>query len=117
VSNYWPASTAYTAGTCTAFFYNDPNIVYEIQADASVAQTAIGGEYNFTSVNVGTGSTTTGISAATLGVSTAVANGAQGAMRVVDYAPYVDNAWGDAYTIVRVVNANTQIFGSFTAVV
>jgi len=29
VSNYWPASTAYQTGSCVAYFYNDPNIVYE----------------------------------------------------------------------------------------
>ena len=113
VSNYWPASTAYTAGTCVAYFYNDNNIVYEIQADGSMAQTTIGNEYLFT--NVTNGSSTTGLSQATLGASTAVGNATQGQMRVVDLAPYVDNAWGDAYTIVRVVNSNSQMFGAFTA--
>ena len=113
VSNYWPANTAYTAGTCTAYFYNDQNIVYEIQADGSMAQTTIGNEYLFT--NVTNGSSTTGLSQATLGASTAVGNATQGQMRVVDLAPYVDNAWGDAYTIVRVVNSNSQMFGAFTA--
>ena len=113
VSNYWPANTAYTAGTCTAYFYNDNNIVYEIQADGSMAQTTIGNEYLFT--NVTNGSSTTGLSQATLGASTAVGNATQGQMRVVDLAPYVDNAWGDSYTIVRVVNSNSQMFGAFTA--
>jgi predicted transcriptional regulator len=64
VSNYWPANTAYTAGSCVAYFYNDQNIVYEIQADGSMAQTSIGNEYNFN--NVTAGSTTTGLSQATL---------------------------------------------------
>jgi hypothetical protein len=114
VSNYWPASTAYTAGTCVAYFYNDQNIVYEIQADGSMAQTTIGNEYNFT--NTTAGSSTTGLSQATLGASTAAGNGVQGQMRVVDLAPYVDNAWGDSYTIVRVVNAQSQFFGSVTAI-
>ena len=113
VSNYWPASTAYTAGTCVAYFYNDQNIVYEIQADGAMAQTTIGNEYLFT--NVTAGSSTTGLSQATLGASTAVGNATQGQMRVVDLAPYVDNAWGDSYTIVRVVNANSQFFGAVTA--
>jgi len=114
VSNYWPANTAYTAGTCVAYFYNDSNIVYEIQADGSMAQTTIGNEYNFT--NITAGSTTTGLSQATLGSATAVGNGVQGQLRVVDLAPYVDNAWGDSYTIVRVVIANSQLFGAFTAI-
>ena len=114
VSNYWPANTAYTTGTCVAYFYNDQNIVYEIQADGSMAQTTIGNEYNFT--NITAGSTTTGLSQATLGSATAVGNGVQGQLRVVDLAPYVDNAWGDSYTIVRVVVANSQLFGAFTAI-
>jgi len=91
ISNYWPANTAYTAGTCVAYFYNHQNIVYEIQADGSLAQ-------------------------ATLGSATAVGNGVQGQLRVVDLAPYVDNAWGDSYTIVRVVVANSQFFGAVTAI-
>lgn len=114
VSNYWPANTAYTAGSCVAYFYNDQNIVYEIQADGSMAQTSIGNEYNFT--NVTAGSTVTGLSQATLGAATAVGNGVQGQMRVVDIAPYPGNDWGDAYTIVRVVNANSQFFGAVTAI-
>jgi hypothetical protein len=115
VSNFWPANTAFTAGSCIAYFYNDNNIVYEIQADGSMAQTSIGNEYLFT--NLTAGSTTTGLSQCTLGASTAVGNGVQGQMRVVDVGPGVDNNWGDAYTIVRVVCANSQLFGAFTAVV
>ena len=114
VSNYWPANTSYITGSCVAYFYNDNNIVYEIQADGSMAQTTIGNEYNFTSVT--SGSTTTGLSSATLGASTAVGNGVQGCMRVVDLGQGVDNAWGDSYTVVRVVNSYSQFFGQFTAI-
>ena len=114
VSNYWPATTAYQTGSCVAYFYNDSNIVYEIQADGAMAQTTIGNEYNFTATTAG--SSTTGLSQATLGSATAAGNGVQGQMRVVDLAPYVDNAWGDSYTIVRVVNAQSQFFGAFTAI-
>ena len=112
VSNYWPANTAGT--NIVAYFYNDLNIVYEIQTDATIAQTSIGNEYNFS--NVTAGSTTTGLSACTLGVSTAVGNGAQGQLRIVDIAPYPDNNWGDAYVIVRVQIANSQFYGATTAI-
>lgn len=112
VSNYWPAST--TGTQIVAYFYNDLNIVYEIQSDATMAQTAIGNEYNFS--NITAGSTTTGLSQATLGVSTAVGNAGQGQMRVVDIAAYPDNNWGDAYVIVRVQMTNTQFYGQFTAI-
>lgn len=114
VSNYWPASTAYQAGSCIAYFYNDNNIVYEIQADGAIAQTAIGNEANLTSANLAAGSTTTGLSQATLS-TTLVGNSTQGQMRIVDIAPLVDNAWGDAYTVVRAVVSNSQMFGAFTA--
>jgi len=120
VSNYWPASTTFQTGSCVAYFYNDQNIVYEIQTDATIAQTSLGGEYNFsanTGFTVTSGSNVTGLSSTGLGVSTAVANGAQGQMRVVDIAPYVDNNWGDNFVIVRVVNASSQYFGSVTAIV
>ena len=114
VSNYWPANTAYTTGSCVAYFYNDANIVYEIQADGSMAQTTIGNEFTFTNVTVG--STTTGLSQCTLGSATAVGNGNPGQMRVVDIAPYPGNDWGDAYTIVRVVNSQSQFFGTVNAI-
>ena len=114
VSNYWPANTAYTTGSCVAYFYNDQNIVYEIQADGSMAQTTIGNEYNFN--NLTSGSTTTGLSQCTLNSASAAGSGSQGQMRVVDIAPYPGNDWGDSYTIVRVVNANSQFFGAVTAI-
>jgi len=105
VSNYWPASTAYQTGSCVAYFYNDPNIVYEIQADGSVAQSAIGDEANFS--NLTAGSTTTGLSQCTLSATLAGANNSA-QMRIVDLAPYPGNDWGDSYTIVRATVAAYQ---------
>ena len=113
VSNYWPANTAGTA--IVAYFYNDPLIVYEIQMDGTLTQTAIGNEFNFS--NITAGSTTTGLSQATLAIASAQTNGAQGQMRVVDIAPYPDNNWGDAYVIVRATMSYTQFTAATTAVV
>jgi hypothetical protein len=113
ISNYWPASTSGTE--IVAYFYNDPLIVYEIQSDATLAQTAIGNEFNFS--NITAGSTTTGLSQATLAAASAQTNGAQGQMRVVDIAPYPGNAWGDTYVIVRVTMSYTQFTAATTAVV
>ena len=113
VSNYWPASTAYQTGSCIAYFYNDPNIVYEIQSDGSVAQSAIGDQADLS--NTTAGSNVTGLSQANLSSTLKGANG-QGQMRIVDIAPYPDNAWGDAYVIVRATVANSQFNGAFTAI-
>jgi len=105
VSNYWPANTAYQTGSCVAYFYNDPNIVYEIQADGTLAQTSIGDEADLS--NTTAGSSTTGLSQATLSISLVGANNVA-QMRIVDIAPYPDNNWGDAYVIVRATIAEFQ---------
>ena len=98
VSNYWPANTAYQTGSCVAYFYADQNIVYEIQSDGTLAQTAIGDEADIS--NATAGSNVTGLSQCTLSTTLAGAgNSAQ--MRIIDIAPYSDNAWGDSYVIVR----------------
>jgi hypothetical protein len=115
VSNYWPSGTAYQTGSCIAYFYNDQNIVYEIQADGAVAQTSIGDEANLTTAALTAGSTTTGLSQSTLS-SSLVGTTVQGQMRIVDLAPLVDNAWGDAFTVVRAVVARSQFFGSVVAI-
>ena len=105
VSNYWPASTAYQTGSCIAYYYDDPNIVYEIQAAGSLAQTSVGAEADLS--NTTDGSTTTGLSQCTLSTSLAAAgSGAQ--MRIINLAPYPGNAWGDSFTIVRATVAEHQ---------
>ena len=113
VSNYWPASTAYIAGSCIAYFYNDQQIVYEIQADGAVAQTAVGNEANLSNFNAG--STTTGLSQCTLSASL-VGTGSAGQFRIVDISPAVDNAWGDAYTVVRVQISKPQFISTVNAI-
>jgi hypothetical protein len=105
VNNSWPANTAYQTGSCIAYFYSDPNIVYEIQAAGSLAQSSIGDEANLS--NTTAGSATTGLSQATLSTSLA-GSAANAQMRIIDLAPLVDNAWGDAYTVVRATISKSQ---------
>lgn len=112
VSNYWPTGTAYQAGSLIAYIWNDPNIVYEIQASGSLAQLTTFGK-SFDVSNVNNGSTTTGLSAMTLDTTAGAVNTTRN-FRVVDLAPYPDNAWGDAYTIVRVQPAEQQYQGIAT---
>lgn len=113
VSNYWPANESFQVGSVVAYFYQDANIVYEIQAAGSLTQAAIGDEFDIT--NETAGSTTTGLSQATLG-TTAAGSGSAKQMRVIDLAPYPDNAWGDAYTIVRAVISESQYAGTVNAI-
>ena len=111
VSNYWPAGTTGTA--IVAYFYNDQQIVYEIQTDATVAQTSIGNEANLS--NFTAGSTTTGLSQMTLSASL-VGSGSAGQFRIVDIAPYPDNNWGDPYVIVRVQVSKPQFIATVNAI-
>ena len=105
VSNYWPANESFQVGSVVAYFYSDPNIVYEIQSDGTLTQAAIGDEANLS--NHTAGSTTTGLSQATISSSLVGADG-EAQLRIIDIAPYPDNAWGDNFVIVRVQIAEHQ---------
>ena len=113
VSNYWPANESFQVGSVIVYFYQDANIVYEIQAAGSLVQTSVGDEFDIT--NETAGSTTTGLSQATLGTSAAGSGNAK-QCRVIDIAPYPDNAWGDAYTVVRVTINEAQFQASVNAI-
>jgi len=97
---YWPAAQTYDANTLMWAQYEalDPNAIYEGQADGAVAQTANGEAINL--VTASTGSIYTQQSAQFLNHTTTGA--APGTFIVQNIAPYPDNAWGDAFTIVRV---------------
>jgi len=105
ISNYWPANTAFQTGSCVAYFYSDSNIVYEIQADGTLAQTSVGDEADLS--NTTAGSNVTGLSQCTLSTSLA-GSGVNAQMRIIDLAPSVDNAWGDTYTVVRATISKSQ---------
>lgn len=109
---YWPAAATYVAGTMSTYYYDDPGQIYEVQANGSVAATALGSQVlgnAFTS-----GSTTTGLSQMMV-VNTTVGNGVQGQWLIVGVQQAPDNAWGDNYTIVRVKNAYPQVYPSTTS--
>ena len=108
ISNYWPASESFVTNSVVAYFYNDPNIVYEIQTDGTVAQTILGAECDLS--NTTDGSTVTGLSQCTLS-ATPVSAGSTAQMRVINLAPYADNAWGDDYVIVQAQIAEYQFAG------
>jgi len=107
------------AATSIVFWiFQDPSLVYEIQAAGPVTSAAIGSQYNFSAVSgnttadgyvIGTGGA--GFSTTALAAS-AAASGAQGQVRVVGLGREVAypagelNSWGDAFTIVQVQIAN-----------
>lgn len=93
VSNKWTASTAGT--DIVAYITRDPAIIYEIEADDTIAQADIGSQADFTAITAG--STTTGLSAIALDQST-LTNSGNASLRVLSIAPGPDNAAGDSYT-------------------
>lgn len=94
VSNKWSAQTGATS--ITAYVTLDPSIVYEIQSNATMAVTTIGGQYDFTAAS---GNATTGLSSQMLDVAS-LANNAS--LRVIGITPGPNNAWDDTYVIVQV---------------
>lgn len=103
VSNKWTASTAAT--DIVAYVTLDPTIVYEIQANGSIAVTDIGKQADFTTITAG--STVTGLSALMLDTATLTDSG-NASLRIIDIAPGPDNAFGDSYTVVQVQIAEHQ---------
>ena len=113
VSNQWIANTAYQTGSEVTYYYSDPNIVYDIQCDGSLAQTSVGDQANFS--NISAGSTTTGLSQCTIS-SSLVGSGAVGDMRIIGLTPAVDNAFGDAFTVVQVQVSRSQYVATINAI-
>lgn len=103
VSNKWTASTVAT--DVIAYVTLDPSIVYEIQANGSIAVTDIGKQADFTTITAG--STVTGLSALMLDTAT-LTDAGNASLRIIDVAPGPDNAFGDAYTVVQVQIAEHQ---------
>jgi len=116
----WASKLTLDASTQIIFWvFSDPALVYEAQVNGSVATSAIGLEYNFDSTNNATvgysiGNGGAGFSQTALAASP-VAAGAQGQVKVVGlgreaaFPAGQTNAWADAYTIVQVQIANSQL--------
>lgn len=123
VAKYASKATLDASTDIVFWIFQDPVLVYEIQAHGSLSSASIGKEFNFDTAtgytvadgyaigNGGAGFSKTAI------LATAVASGAQGQVRVVGlgreaaYPAGNTNQWGDDYTIVQVVIANN----AFTA--
>tara|TARA_R100000995_G_scaffold23027_2_gene9899 strand:- start:278 stop:859 length:582 start_codon:yes stop_codon:yes gene_type:complete len=92
-SQYFPASTA--ADDISAYVLDDPNVLFEMQADGSAAVTNIG---NNVAVVQTAGSTSIGTSKNAIDISTAATTTATLPVRIVDISPKSDNTSGDSFT-------------------
>jgi hypothetical protein len=105
-SNYYPAST--NAADIIAFIIDDPDVVYEVQADDTFPVTDLFG--NFDIVYTSAGSTMTGISGAELDVTTG-ATATTLPIKAIDISEDPNNSdTGAANTNVLVVIQNS-VFG------
>jgi hypothetical protein len=106
------------ANSIVFWIFQDPSLVYEIQCNGSVPQTAIGSEYNFDTTvgsrvqdgytigNGGAGFSTTALLATPVAATTLGQVRVTGLGREVAYPAGNTNTWGDAYTIVQVQISN-----------
>jgi hypothetical protein len=109
-SNNWVSGTVTGTGPIWVFVWTTPDIVYEVQANGSVVQAALGDQANFSATAGQTqtsGSTLTGLSTCAIS-STLAGAGVQGKVRIYDLQRRPDNDWGDTYTIVQVQIAQHQ---------
>jgi hypothetical protein len=104
--NYYPGSVNITQGKIIADVIDDPNQLFIIQVDESVAQTQVG--FNADVVGTG-GSTTTGVSTMELDSST-IAKAAALNLKIVGLWDVPGNAYGT--NAVVVVKINEHLYGS-----
>jgi hypothetical protein len=91
-SQYWPASTS--ASDAQAYVCDDPDALFQIQANGQVAQTALAGNFGVVQT---AGSTTTGDSKVALDTTTAATTSSIG-LRLVDFVNGPFSTVNDAYT-------------------
>lgn len=104
--NYYPGSVNITSGAIIADVIDDPNQLFLIQVDESVAQTQVG--MNADVVGTG-GSTTTGVSSMELDSST-IAKTAALNLKIVGLYDVPGNTFGT--NAVVVVKINEHLYGS-----
>lgn len=106
-SNFWPANQVATQ--IVAYYTDDQLITYEIQANGTLAENAIGAQYNITAE---VGNAVTGFSTVALDTGSGTPFAGNNLLKVVGLTPGPLNNWGDAFPIVQVQIANHQ----FTAI-
>jgi hypothetical protein len=104
--NFYPGSVNITTGTIQADVLDDPNQLFVIQSDEDIVQADFGKNAD---VTVGTGSTTTGVSAMELDSST-IATTAALNLKLVGIYDTPGNALGNFCEVV--VKINEHLYGS-----
>lgn len=111
-SPYWPASLS---GVTNIEWYviTDVNTVFEVQGAGAVANTAVGDSADIT---YAAGNSNTGVSASYLTTGSLKGAAAVGQFRILGVGGAADNAWGDAYTVVRVMMGRNARFSGTNSI-
>jgi len=96
-SQYWPTGTV--ASDAVAYVIDDPDVVFQVQADDTLAQSALG--INIPVVNPTAGSTVTGNSTMAADAS-GIAVTDTLAFKIIDFVDSTTSSVGDTYTDVLV---------------
>tara|TARA_B100000900_G_scaffold338437_1_gene300591 strand:- start:374 stop:976 length:603 start_codon:yes stop_codon:yes gene_type:complete len=97
-AQYFPANTV--ASDAVGYVVDDPDVVFQVQADASIAQAGLGANAPLAAVqSTSTGSTVTGNSTSALDATVATTTQA---FRIVDFVDSPKSSVGDAFTDVLV---------------
>lgn len=94
-AQYWPTGTV--ASDAVAYVVDDPDCLFQVQADGAVTQADLGQNTHLAAVqSTSTGSTVTGNSNTAVTATTGTT--ATWAFRIVDFVEGPDSTVGDAYT-------------------
>ena len=109
-----PYLLASSTGITNVVIYvvDDPDVVFEVQSSAAVANTAVGDQLTTFSNTSGytEADGTTAIGQSTMAMSGTLATaGSQGMMTVLGLAGLPDNLWSDTYPVLQVKNARPQL--------
>jgi hypothetical protein len=116
-ANFFPANgfTSFNAnGPINLMIMDHPDVQFKVQANGSVAYTAIGKNASLT--NFSNGSTVTGNSRVQLDAASIATTNTLG-VRIIDIAPVLGNAAGDAFTdVICMWNQNVHAYRNILGV-
>lgn len=112
--NNWPTGTV--ADDAQAYIVDDPDVVFQAQADGAVTQADLGQNTNFAAVqSTTTGDTTNGNSNSAVSSTTAATNTI--AFRIVDFVDSPTSTVGDAFTDLLIkFNAGIHSYDNATGI-
>lgn len=114
-SNHWPTGTV--ASDAMAYVVDDPQVLFQVQADGAVTQAELGENCHLAAAqSTSTGDTTSGVSNSAIDMSE-IETTAAFAFRIVDFVESPDSTVGDAFTdLIVKFNAGIHSYENATGI-